>query len=167
MECVQMLDTWAKTILHDGPRNVAAGLFLAGLAINFANIVGRYIFLRPIMAAEEVLVYLMIWCIFLGAVLVTYQGSHLKMDLFTMHLPRRAQNVLNAITGIVFLAISAVIIHASAEIVSMVAGMDEISVVARIPMEVPYAALPVSFALIACGVLWRLFALFRDLRPNG
>lgn len=161
------LDKWATVLLYDGPRALAATLFLAGLALNFANIVGRYVFLRPIMSAEEVLVYLMIWCIFLGAALVTFEGSHLKMDLVTMYLPERLRRLFEVFAALVFLVIAVVIVGDSASIVSLVAGMDEKSVVAQVPMEIPYAALPVSFALMAAAVAWRLYAMFRTLRSAG
>lgn len=158
---VRGIDRAAILLLRDGPRNVCAALFLAGLALNFANIVGRYLFLRPIMSAEEVLVYLMIWCIFLGAALVTFEDSHLRMDLLTMHLPDRARKAFDIAAALVFLAIAVVVVDRSAEIVGLVAGMDETSVVARVPMEIPYAALPVSFALMGAAVVWRLVSIVR------
>lgn len=154
------LDLWAGKLLHDGPRAAVAALFLAGLFLNFANVVGRYVFQRPIMAAEEVLVYLMIWCIFLGAALVTYEGTHLRMDLIASRLPARAGRVCEAVASIVFLVIALVVVRESTGIVQLISAMDEKSVVARVPMEIPYAALPVSFSLMALAVVWRLAALF-------
>ena len=169
------LDRYAKLFLHDIPRNTAAALFLIGLGVNFVNIVGRYVFLSPIMAAEEVLVYLMIWCIFLGAALVTYERSHLKMDLLTMYLPARLQKAFDIAAIVVFFLIAVIIVDASAGIVSLVAGMSEKSVVARVPMEIPYAVIPISFALMAAAILWRLVEMIqrgnqvsdRDETPLG
>lgn len=155
-------------MLYDLPRHLAAALFLAGLALNFVNIVGRYVFLRPIMSAEEVLVYLMIWCIFLGAAIVTFEGSHLRMDLLTMHLRGWLLRTFELAAAVVFLALAIVIVDRSADIVLLVSSMDETSVVARVPMQIPYAALPVSFALMAAAIVWRLVTLLRgEIRPTA
>ena len=49
--------------------------------------VARYVFLAAFYWAEEVMVYLAIWSIFLAAAAVAYDGRHLTMDLFAARLP--------------------------------------------------------------------------------
>ena len=63
------------------PRFLVAALILTSIAINFANVIGRYVFFSPIIWAEEVMIFIMVWCVFIGAVLVTWDGRHLRMDL--------------------------------------------------------------------------------------
>ncbi len=48
-------------------RAVLGSLIFLGVLINFANVVGRYVFLKPIIWAEEILVFIMVWCVMLGA----------------------------------------------------------------------------------------------------
>ena len=48
-------------------------------------------FLASIYWADEAMVFLVIWSIFLAAAAVTYDGSQLTMDLFSARLPARAQ----------------------------------------------------------------------------
>src|SRR5205823_12546248 len=57
-------------------RAVLGPLIFAGVALNFANVVGRYVFFKPIIWAEEVLVFIMIWCVMLGATVVTWENQH-------------------------------------------------------------------------------------------
>lgn len=64
-------------------RAVLGALILAGVGINFANVVGRYVFLKPIIWAEEVLVFIMVWCVMLGATLVTWENQHLILKTVT------------------------------------------------------------------------------------
>jgi len=77
------------------PRLILGTLILVGIAINFANVIGRYLFQAPIIWAEEIMIYIMIWAVLAGAVLVSWDGNHLKMDFFTLavegglELPRR------------------------------------------------------------------------------
>ena len=77
------------------PRFIIGSLILAGIAINFANVLGRYLFLAPIIWAEEIMIYIMVWMVFVGSVLVTWDGHHLKMDFFSIMLPSPAKEIMN------------------------------------------------------------------------
>ena len=69
-------------------RALAIGLILLlCIGINSANIVGRYVFLAPLPWAEEVLSFLIIWGVCLGASAVTYDRRHLAMDVFVSLYP--------------------------------------------------------------------------------
>ena len=72
-------------------RAVLGTLILAGVALNFANVVGRYVFFQPIIWAEEVLVFIMIWCVMLGATVVTWENQHLRMDAVYHLTPPRGR----------------------------------------------------------------------------
>ena len=45
---------------------ITAVLMLIPVAVNFANIIGRYVFFAPIASAEEVMLFLMVGMVFLG-----------------------------------------------------------------------------------------------------
>ena len=57
----------AKLLLRDIPRLAIGLILLLCIGINCANIVGRYVFLAPLDWAEEVLSFLIIWGVCLGA----------------------------------------------------------------------------------------------------
>lgn len=136
-------------------RFVLGVLILLGVTINFANVVGRYVFLRPIMWAEEVLVFLMIWSVLLGAAVVTWEGRHLKMDALYNVAPPRTRRWVNVFGALVFLATAVFVVVQSAGVVGVIARNGQRSVVADIPMSIPYAAIPVGFALMVPLLLWR------------
>ena len=144
------------------PRLAIGTLFFLTLGLNFANVVGRYVFSRPIMSAEEILTYGMIWCIFLGAVLVTWEGRHLRMDLVFLVLPRKLRRWLSVLSLVVFMAVCLLVAVASIDVVALVARNGENSVVAEIPMVIPYIVLPISFGLMSLTILVRFRALVRD-----
>ena len=54
------------------------------MAINIANVIGRYVFDAPVSWAEEVLSYMIIWGVFIAVGAITYQGNHLRMDLLVL-----------------------------------------------------------------------------------
>jgi TRAP-type C4-dicarboxylate transport system permease small subunit len=151
----------AVSVLLRAIRGLLGALILAGVAINFANVVGRYVFFKPIIWAEEVLVFIMIWCVMLGATLVTWENQHLKMDVVYHLTPPPVRRWLNLLSTLAFLGAGVFVLVQSARVVALVASTGQRSVVADIPMTIPYGALPVSFALMVGILLWRFRAFAR------
>jgi TRAP-type C4-dicarboxylate transport system permease small subunit len=136
-------------------RAVLAALILAGVALNFANVVGRYVFLKPIIWAEEILVFIMIWCVMLGAALVTWDNQHLRMDAVFSLTPPRVRRWLNILSAAAFLLAAVFVLAQSIRVVILTIATGQRSVVAEVPMYIPYAAIPVSFALMVIMLVWR------------
>jgi TRAP-type C4-dicarboxylate transport system permease small subunit len=136
-------------------------LILLGVALNFANVVGRYVFFKPIIWAEEVLVFIMIWCVMLGATLVTWENQHLRMDAIHHLAPPRVRRWLNLVAALAFLGAAVFVLVQALRIVALATETGQRSVVAEIPMVIPFAAIPVSFAVIVVMLVWRFRAFVR------
>lgn len=141
---------------------VGAAIFIA-IGVNFANIVGRYIFLAPIIWAEEILIFIMIWCVFIGAVLVTWEGRHIKMDLLSVMMPSPMKEIVNLIGAVVFVMVCGFVILQSWTVTSLMYRLDQRSVVAEIPMMIPHLALLLGFV----GMLVAVIARFRSYVTNA
>ena len=59
---------------------IAAISLLSIVAINGANVIGRYFFGRPFSWAEELMLYLMILGVFSGGIAVTWRNMHIRID---------------------------------------------------------------------------------------
>jgi TRAP-type C4-dicarboxylate transport system permease small subunit len=149
-------DKVVEYVLVKLPRLIIGVLILAGIAINFANVVGRYVFLSPIIWAEEILIYIMVWCVFIGTVLVTWDGRHLKMDLLSSTLKGTPRLVVNTITTLVTIAVMLFVVPKSWGVVEMMGRLDQRSVVSEIPMTIPHFAIAFGFILMVLAVLARL-----------
>ena len=62
-------------------RFAAGAMLAASVAINFANIIGRYFLSVSLSWAEEAMLFLMIGCVFLGALLVITYVPAISMAL--------------------------------------------------------------------------------------
>jgi TRAP-type C4-dicarboxylate transport system permease small subunit len=142
-------------------RAALGALILAGVALNFANVVGRYVLWKPIIWAEEVLVFIMIWCVMLGAILVTWENQHLRMDAAYHLAPPRVRRWLNGVSTVAFLGAGVFVLVQSARVVALVASTGQRSVVAEIPMVIPYGALLLSFGMMVILLGWRFRAFVR------
>lgn len=137
------------------PRIVIGTLVLFSIALNFANVIGRYVFLSPIIWAEEVMIFIMVWCVFIGAILVSWDGQHLKMDLLSTKLKPPLKQIVNGFTLAVFLISCGFIVAQSFKAVSLFGRLGQESAVAGIPMVIPHSALLIGFLLMTVGAAVR------------
>jgi TRAP-type C4-dicarboxylate transport system permease small subunit len=152
-----------RLLLRDIPRAAIGVIILAAITINFANIVGRYVFLAPLPWAEEVLAFLVIWGVCLGASAVTYDNRHLDMDLFAGVFPPRLRGVLDIVKLVALVGFSAFTMVNAWTIVALMARNGQVSITAGVPMTVPYAAFVVGFGLIVAAAI--VGAIERRLGP--
>jgi len=138
------------------PRTIIGVAILGSIAINFANIVGRYVLLAPIIWAEEIMIYINVWCVFIGCILVTWDGRHLKMDLFSVMLKSPWKEIVNTLTAVGFVLICIFVVLQSWTVSGMMARLDQRSVVAEIPMVVPHAAVLIGFGAMLIVLLYRI-----------
>ena len=86
---------------------VASGALLVGsVAVNFANIIGRYFLSVSIPWAEEVMLFMMIACVFLNCGLVGWSGRQIRMDAFVALLPPKLRSIVELVGEIVLMATS-------------------------------------------------------------
>jgi TRAP-type C4-dicarboxylate transport system permease small subunit len=146
-----------RLLLRGIPCSVIGGIILLAIAINFANIIGRYVFLAPLPWAEEVLVFLVIWAVCVGASAVTYDNRHLDMNLFVGLFPPKMRAVLEGLKLVTLLGFCAFTVVNAWSIVALMARNGQVSITAGIPMMIPYAAFVVGFGLIAvAAIAWAI-----------
>jgi len=153
---------WKRFVFDDLPRAIASMLLLIAVAINFANVIGRYVFRSSIFWADEILVYLIIWCVFLCLAAITYNGAHLKMDLFSTGLRGVPRRIVNAAITAGMVACGIVMVWQSTSVILLLARTGQVSVNAGVPMTLVQAAIPVGFALMVIVILVRVRAYLAD-----
>jgi TRAP-type C4-dicarboxylate transport system permease small subunit len=137
------------------PFAICGMLVLAAVAINVANVIGRYVFDAPVSWAEEVMSYGIIWGVFIATAAITYQGNHLRMDLLVLNVRGVFARVLGAITVMLIVACSLFVMVQSFTIVRLYATTWETSMGARIPLVYAHSALLVGFVLMALAAIVR------------
>jgi TRAP-type C4-dicarboxylate transport system permease small subunit len=141
-------------------------IMIGAVLVNFANVVGRYAFLRPFVWAEEVMQFLNIWVVMLGAAVITRKGTHLRMDAVYNLASPSVRRVLDTLTNLLALAVLLYVIVQSLQMIRMLAATGQRSVIARVPMNLMYAAIPVGFGCAIFFLLLWLWSFFRG-RPGA
>ena len=136
-------------------RLVLGTLMLTSIAVNFANVIARRVFSAPFAWAEEAMIYIMVWLVFLGIVLVSWRNDHLKMDLLSSSLRGRWRAAVNVLAIAVVIAVGVYVVVHSLPVVLTFARNDQVSVAAGIPMALPHAAIVIGFGLALVAMLIR------------
>jgi len=146
-------------------QGLTAVLMLIAVALNAANIVGRYVFFRPIASAEEIMLFLLVGTVFLGNAIVGFEGKQLRMDVILHALPPGPRRALDVAADLTMIAVCAILIVLGWPAVEMLAEFDQRSQVAEIPLVIPQALVPIGLGLNALLVAVRLISSFRAPRP--
>jgi len=148
---------------------VLSGIMLVAIVgINAVNVFARYVLFSALSWAEEAMVFLMICSVFVGAIAVTWEQAHIRIDALIHALSPRWRIVLE-VTGL--LITSAVLIPVglySLEVVGMLQSFDQRSEALHFPVWIPQATLPLT--LLAVPLLMAM-ALVRNRgrgsKPHG
>jgi len=130
-------------------RSLAGALMLAAIAVNFGNVVARYIFLRPFPWAEETMQFLSVWIVMLGAAVITRNAEHLRMDALIVAVRSAVRRGLEAFNTLLAVVISVYVVAQAVQVVQVLTSTGQRSVIARIPMNLMYASVVLGFGLSA------------------
>jgi C4-dicarboxylate transporter DctQ subunit len=126
---------------------------LAAIALNFANVAGRYLLGRTLLGADEAQTYAMAWIVFLGAGLVAWRGEHLRMDALSRFYPAALQRALRVAEALVVLLVVGFTLVQSVRYTAAMWQFGAHSPMAQVPMWIAHGGVALGLALIlAAGV---------------
>jgi len=135
---------------------ISGVLLVASVALNFANVIGRYFFSASIPWAEEAMLFLMVGCVFLGNGVVAWSGRQIRMDVVVRMLPPKVREALDLFAELVFLATAVAIVIFAWPVIHDLAEFDQRSQAADFPLVIPQAMVPIGLSIMALLVAIRL-----------
>ena len=136
---------------------IAGALLICSVALNFANILGRYFIQSSISWAEEAMLFLMIGCVFLGSSIVAWSGRHIRMDIVYRLMPENIRIILDLFSELVFLLTAIVLVVFSWPVIRQLVAFDQRSLAANIPLAIPQAMIPIGLLIMAFMVVAHFF----------
>jgi TRAP-type C4-dicarboxylate transport system permease small subunit len=137
-------------------RILAGVLLVASVSLNFANVIGRYFFNTSIFWAEEVMLYLMVACVFFGNGVVAWSGRQLRMDVIVAMMPAQVQKILALVAELTFIVVAVAIVVFAWPVIRDLWLFDQRSQSAELPMVIPQIAIPIGLSIMAFLVVVRL-----------
>jgi TRAP-type C4-dicarboxylate transport system permease small subunit len=147
-------------------RTTAALFLITSVAINFVNIIGRYFFSVSIPWAEEIMLFLMVGCVFTGCCAAAWEGRQIRMDVVLVILPPRLREFINVLSELTMVAAAAAVTVFAWPVVSQLAAFDERSQAANFPLVIPQAMVPIGYSLMGLLVAIRLLTRLRRSPQN-
>ena len=137
-------------------RVLSGVMLVASVALNFANVIGRYFFSVSIPWAEEAMLFLMVGCVFLGNGVVAWSGRQIRMDIIISRLPPKIREALDLFSELVLIATTVTIVIFAWPVIRDLAAFDQRSQAGDFPLVVPQALVPIGLAIMALLVAVRL-----------
>ncbi len=124
-------------------------------AVVFLAVLFRYVLDLPLFWTEELARYCLIWSSLLGAAIALKRGEHIAVSFFMDHFPERIKRVLGVVARLSVVLILGVMLWGGIYLV--IVASRQVSPALRIPMAVPYLALPFSSAVMLIHLIPSVF----------
>lgn len=133
---------------------ICLGLMVIMTGVTFAQVFFRFVIVHSLPWSEEFSRYCLVWASFLGASIALKRGLHIGVEAFVEKLPKSKKRFIHRFTLIIVLLFLLVVIIKGFEMATF--NLKQSSPAMRIPMGVPYLAVPV-------GGLFMFVHLFSEL----
>ena len=142
-------------------------LAFSATMIAFYGVITRYIFRRPPDWAEEIVIYLIIWAVFITASILAEEKGHVAATLIVERFPLKTRRYLAVFNGLVALGFCVAVSILGFKIVSAAYMNDERSITAlRFPVWIPYLSVATGCTLVALRYVLRVFRLVFSFHPS-
>lgn len=116
---------------------------------SFAQVVNRNFLKLPITWFEEAAVYCMIYMVLIGTEIGLRDGTQVAVTAVVDRFHGKFRSLIDIISKAIVVIFSATIFYSSMGMLEMQIRTGQTSPALKLPMSVPYAAITISFGIIA------------------
>ncbi|MDL2226166.1 TRAP transporter small permease [Deltaproteobacteria bacterium OttesenSCG-928-M10] len=129
------------------------------------HVVFRYVLMSPLQWSEEVSRMMSIWAAYGGASYAFRRGAHIGVTALVDRLPRRAGRFVKLSGDLLVIVFFLVVLFYGSWLAYSMIGIT--SVAARIPMVIPYSALPIGSAMVLIRLVQMFYYELKGEKPCG
>ena len=126
----------------------------------FAQVVSRYCFNYTPVWSEELSRFLVVWSIFIGVAIGVRNNQHIGVDALIRFLPHKLKVASEVLLNLIGAVVLGVLVFNSFEFIQHTMEFEQLSPAMRIPMYIPYIAMPVGLTLSIVHFLHNIVKLF-------
>jgi len=146
---------------------IASCLLITTSLIVFMQVVLRYGFGFTLAWIEESARYMIVWFVFLGASIGVREKSHPAMDTLLQAMPKSIKPIFQIVITLICMAFCVIIIKSGTNVVVSTYHLGSTSPAMRMPLFIPYIAVPVGLGLMFIRYASQLKDLVMDLLKTG
>lgn len=155
-----------KTIWENIEMSFGAIALAFAVVIAFSNVIARFIIGNSIDWSEEVCKFLVVWMAFGGSAYAFKMGANIGVSFFIDRLPEKAQSYVGVITNIIIMLFYAILGYYGLSRVIDLIQKGQVSTAARIPLWLPYAAIPIGSVLVIIRLLQQLITNVKNMKDG-
>ncbi len=145
---------------------VICALMIGMVAINFANVVSRYYLNASLAWSEEISRFLLIWAVFLGAILAYVKDEHLSLDLIVSMFAPNTRRVFAVVVDLLVMVAMLFIIKGGYSLAAE--NLDWAAPASEIPYGLVYVIVPFSGTVMFLQALLKLYYHTKgEMLPGG
>jgi len=142
-------------------------LAFSATLIAFWGVIARYILHNPPDWAEEIVIYLITWAVFITASILAEEKGHVAATLIVERFSLKTRRYLAIFNGLVALSFCVAVSILGFKIVSAAYVNDERSLTAlRFPVWIPYLSVAAGCTLVALRYAIRVYRLVFSFQPS-
>jgi TRAP-type C4-dicarboxylate transport system permease small subunit len=126
----------------------------------FAQVVSRYGFNYTPIWSEELSRFLIVWSIFIGVAIGVRKNQHIGVDALIRFLPHKLKTASEVLLNLIGVVVIGVLIFNSIEFIQHTMEFEQLSPAMRLPMYIPYIAMPVGLSLSVVHFIHNIVKLF-------
>ena len=126
----------------------------------FGNVVSRYGFSYTPIWSEELSRFLVVWSIFIGVAIGVRKNQHIGVDAIIRFLPHRLKLASEVLLNLIGVVVIGILVYNSFEFIQHTREFEQLSPAMRIPMYIPYIAMPVGLSLSIVHFIHNIVKLF-------
>lgn len=126
----------------------------------FANVVSRYGFSYTPIWSEELSRFLVVWSIFIGVAIGVRKNQHIGVDAIIRFLPHKLKLASEVLLNLIGVVVIGILVFNSLEFIKHTREFEQLSPAMRIPMYIPYIAMPVGLSFSIVHFIHNIVKLF-------
>ena len=127
----------------------------------FIEVIFRYVLLFPLFWTEEFARYCLVWSSLLAAGIALKRGQHIAVTFFAERVPKRIRAIAGLGGDIFVAAMLAVILWGGIYLVILT--RHQLSPAMRLPMSLPYMAIPTGSAIMFFHALTSIYRRSKEM----
>lgn len=137
-----------KKIWDNFEENLLVYSYLLVIPLLTAQVIFRYALNNSLTWSEELVRFIFIWQVWLGASLCVKEKRHIRIDVFTDKLPKNVYKVFEIVITLISIGFCCFMVYKGAAVVKLIMGFRQLSPALHVPMHFVYLSVPVSAALM-------------------
>jgi len=126
----------------------------------FGNVISRYGFGYTPIWSEELSRFLVVWSIFIGVAIGVRKNQHIGVDALIRFLPHKLKLASEVLLNLIGVVVIGILVVNSFEFIRHTYEFEQLSPAMRIPMYIPYIAMPVGLSLSIIHFIHNIVKLF-------